>query len=438
MQQILKRLIPIFILLVAISSANAWTKFPIGNTFFWWIIYALILIFFIIAKKRFFNKQDNSNILILKIYLLWNITCIIRALFVAENYWEWKNLVDTAMVLLLPTSIYVSANKDFIQYAFHSYLKYSILCFLILVAFFYDDAFGQFLAPISILLLLFPVIPTKWKAGLIILYLIVILNDIEARSNIIKFTIPLCLSVIYFIPVSFIKVGKVFETARLVLLIIPIVFFVLGVTGTFNIFKIDKYIKGNYETTKVQNGEIVGGSLTADTRTFLYVEVLQSAFKHNYVLFGRTPARGNDSKSFGAHLADELKTGKMERFSNEVSILNLFTWTGIVGVILYFIIFYKATYLAINKSNNIFMKIIGLYVAFRWLYAWVEDFSRIDLYYCFLWFLIGMCYSTKFRQMNNQEMKVWILGIFEKKYRVAYKRQLREQQLKPLIPEKIN
>lgn len=428
MQQILKKLIPIFILLVAISSANAWSKFPIGNTFFWWIINVLILFFFITTKKYFFNQQDYSIILILKLYLFWNIICIARGVFIAENYWEWKNLVDTAMVLLLPISINVSMNKEFIMYVFRSYLKYSIPVFFILIIFFYEDAFGQFLAPISILLLLFPIIPIRWKLGLILLYFIVVISDIEARSNIIKFTIPLCLSCIYFIPTSFVKVGKIFEVARMMLLILPILFFILGVSGQFNVFKIDKYIKGNYETIKVQNGEMVAGNLTADTRTFLYAEVLQSAFKHNYVLFGRSPARGNDSQSFGAHLADELKTGKMERFSNEVSILNLFTWTGLTGVILYFIIFYKATYLAINKSNNIFMKIIGLYVAFRWLYAWVEDFSRVDMYYCFLWFLIGMCYSTKFRQMSNQEMKVWILCIFDKKYRIAYSRLLRKME----------
>jgi hypothetical protein len=189
--------------------------------------------------------------------------------------------------------------------------------------------------------------------------------------------------------------------------------------GVFNVFKMDKYIKGEYKISRSTKGEEKEESLTTDTRTFLYEEVLESAVKHNYSLLGRTPARGNDSASFGSFLADELNTGKMERFSNEVSILNVFTWTGLVGVILYFFIFIKASYLAINKSNNIYVKIIGLYVAFRWTYAWVEDFSRFDLSYLFLWIMIGMCFSRAFRNMTDLELKLWVRGIFEKHYILA-------------------
>ena len=420
-----KKVTIFLVIIISISSANNWTTLPIGNTTFWWIIYAFIIISFINSKRYLFNPLDNSNILFLKLYLWWNIVCIFRGLFVADNYWEWKNLLSAGMVLLIPLSINVSMNREFTQYVFVSYLKYAIFIFILLFTFFYEDAFGQFLAPISILLLFFPIISPKWKVVLLLLYVIVLISDIEARSNIIKFTVPLLLSILYYVPKSFAKIGKIFEFARLTLMIIPLVFFSLGVTGVFNIFSIDRYVKGNYETSKVRNGEIVGGDLTADTRTFLYTEVLQSAFKFDYFVFGRTPARGNESKTFGVHMADELKTGKLERFDNEVSILNVFTWTGLIGVILYLFVFFKSTYLAINRSNNIFIKIVGLYVSFRWVYAWVEDFSRIDLYSCLLWFLIGMCCSIKFRQMNDQEMKLWILGIFENKNRVAYYKLLR-------------
>ena len=106
----------------------------------------------------------------------------------------------------------------------------------------------------------------------------------------------------------------------------------------------------------------------------------------------------------------------MERFSNEVSVLNVFTWTGLIGVLLYFLVFFRASYLAVNKSNNIYMKIVGLYVAFRWAYAWVEDFNRFDLSNLFLWIMIGMCFSNSFRAMNNLEVKFWVRGVFEKRY----------------------
>ena len=106
----------------------------------------------------------------------------------------------------------------------------------------------------------------------------------------------------------------------------------------------------------------------------------------------------------------------MERFANEVSILNVFTWTGILGVVLYFLVFLRATYLAVNKSNSYFMRLIGLNVAFRWAYGWIEDFSRFDLSYLFLWIMIGMCYSKSFRMMNDLQIRYWVNGLIEEKY----------------------
>jgi len=178
-----------------------------------------------------------------------------------------------------------------------------------------------------------------------------------------------------------------------------------------------EYIEGDYKAKVEVDGKISEESLTVDTRTGLYIEVLTSAVKNDYILLGRTPARGNDSLAFGEFLAVELNTGKSERFGNEVSILNVFTWTGVVGVVLYFFIFFRASYLAIHKSNNIFIKIIGLFVAFRWLYAWVEDFSRFDMSNIILWMLISMCFSIEFRNMTNFEFKLWVRGIFSEKFK---------------------
>jgi hypothetical protein len=57
---------------------------------------------------------------------------------------------------------------------------------------------------------------------------------------------------------------------------------------------------------------------------------------------------------------------------------------------------------------------MGINVAFRWAYGWVEDFSVFDLSNIFLWIMIGMCFSESFRKMNDKEIKIWVLGIFQK------------------------
>jgi len=327
------------------------------------------------------------------------------------------------MVLLLPLSIYISTNKEIVQKLINIWITYALPAFFLFLPFFkFGDAIGRYLIPVSFLLLFLPILSLKWKITTLAFTLFVLLGDLGARSNVIKFGVPLILGTFYYFR-FFISV-RLFEISRLVFILIPIILFLLGLSGTFNVFKMNEYITGNYTTKTVIDGRINEESLTVDTRTPIFKEVISSAIKHDYIWLGRSPARGNESASFGLYALEELHTGKMERFSNEVSILNIFTWTGLIGVILYFLLFYWASYLAIKKSNNFFIRIVGLCVAFRWTYAWVEDFSNFDLSYFFLWIMIGMCFSRSFREMTDKEMKLWIKGIFEKRYR---KTELKKQ-----------
>jgi hypothetical protein len=413
----LVKFLSISVILITISSVNANSSLQIGNTFIWWAIYIGILFSFYQSKYEYYNLFNERYILPIKIYLFWNFICIIRGLFIAENYWEWKNLVGMGMVLLLPISIYVSTNKFLVQHLTAMWLKYALPAFILIVPFLHGAALGRYLVPISFLTIFFPLLNTRWKVFSILICLFVIVSDLSARSNVIKFALPFLLSLIYYF--KFLSSVGMLNTLRLILLFLPFLLFTLAVTGKFNVFRMDDYLGNQYTAQVVVNGQLQQESLTADTRSPLYVEVLESAIKYDYVIFGRTPARGNESISFGNFAFDELKTGKLERYVNEVSILNVFTWTGIVGVLLYFYIFYKGTYLAICRSSNTFSKIVGVYVSFRWSYAWVEDFSNFDLSYLFLWLMIGMCFSASFRSMTNMDMKNWVMGILDRSIKTA-------------------
>ncbi len=412
----LRDFIPFGILLITVSSVSAWSILPLGNVFVWWLVQVSLLISIVKVKNIYLKPIDNQGVLLVRVYLIWNLICIIRGAFVADNYWEWKMWVSFSMVLLLPLFINIATNKIMVQNIFRVWIKYAVPAFVLFIPFIYSDAFGSYLAPILLLLLWFPLLPKKWKFIAVILTVFTILAGQTARSNIIKFSVALLFGFVYyfreFIPIITYKIGRVF------LLIAPLLLFVLAITGVFNIFNIEEYVEGDYKSVEVIDGKRKETTAVADTRTFLYAEVLISAIKHNYVLQGRTPARGNDSNFFGLHQLRELKTGKKERYANEVSILNIFTWTGLIGVMLYFLVFLKASYLAVVKSNSFFMKILGLFVAFRWVYAFIEDFSNFNLYYIFLWIMIGMCYSSDFRMMTDEEIKQWLTGVLGKRIQI--------------------
>ena len=384
----------------------------ITSTTVWWAISYFIIILYFFSKTYYFELLNEKNFLFIKIYLIWISICIVRGMFVAENYWDWKGLANNTMALLLPIAAYSATNKVIVQTILAFYVKYGLPLFIVLMLLIRTDAYGFFLMPVSFLLLFLTALSIRQRVVLLFFTAIILFSDLGARSNVIKFALPLIVLTIYFLR-KYLST-KDLEGVRLIFIIAPFVFLTLGITGIFNIFNMSDYL-GEFKTKGLSNeGERIELDMSTDTRSFIYEEVIQSAVNNNYSFFGRTPARGNDSEVFGPTAFEY--TGRDERLENEVGILNVFTWTGIVGVFLYLLIFYRATYLAINRSENIYAKMLGVYVAFRWLYSWVEDINSFSVNYFMLWIMIGLCFSYSFRSMTNYEVTLWVRGIFDNRY----------------------
>lgn len=410
----LHNVIPFTILPVTIFSILPFSNIPgnfIFNTTFWWITQAFIIYVFWLSKKYFFDKSNEQKIMVILWYIWWNIFSIIRGYFIAEDYWDWKGLIGTTFALLLPIVAYTATNKKIMQSILSFFIKYLLPLFLILAFLMAKGAYGFYLAPISFLLLFLPILTFRWKIIMVIIAIVVITADMSARSNVIKFGVPILLSLGYYL--RLLIPNRIFELLRNLIIITPFLLFGLGITGIYNVFSMDQFSDGDYVEVKTnEDGDIIEEDLTADTRTFIYVEVLQTAQKYNSWWIGRSPARGYESETFGeGDLSD-----RGERGSSEVGILNIFNWTGIIGILLFLIVFYKASYLAVNQSNNIFHKLLGLFIAFQWTYSWVENGNFFNLSTFILWLMIGVCFSKSFRSMTNDEIKHWIWGIFDKRY----------------------
>lgn len=401
MKHFLFKLFPYTILLISISSILQWCSLPIGNTFLWWSLQCIILYIFLKLKPQ------KYNILPIKIFLIYLlVSALYGAIFMTENYWDWKLLVSNLMIFSLPLASFVYFNPLLLSRLLNCWLRYAWIILVILIPFLNSDAYGRFLVPFTFFSLLFVTIKGKYKFFILIAFLITIILGSESRSDVLKFTVCLLLGISLYFPTIW-KKRKIILFSSFSLLILPILLFILGASNIFNIFKIEEElgVEGKY-IIKNENGNEY--SALTDTRTFLYVEEIQSAIKNDYVLFGRSIARGYDSMAFGDWADEAMGIKRGERQSCETSILNIFNYFGLLGVVLYFFIFIKASYLAILRSNNLFLPVIGVYVAFRWLFAWIEDFSRFDLNYLFLWIFIGVCYSPIFRSMTNKDFSNWI------------------------------
>lgn len=397
----------LLVLLITLQAGIQWSGLPLGNTFLWW------LIDFITLFTLYQIRKKSSKYIFIELFLAWTIFSTIRGVFVAENYWEWKQLVSGFLCLSIPLFVYAFDKPYVTGIVLKYWFKYALLFFILFISFISKGAYHFYLGPVFLVGCFIPLVPKKWKIILGILLATMLVIDFGARSQVIKSAMVLLVVIgIYFrhlVPYKLIKI------AHWTCYISPIILLALGLTSTFNIFEDLSSNKGKYINKKVVNGQVVEDDLSSDTRTFIYAEVIESALRHNYIIWGRTPARGNDSMAFGAYNAEELKTGKYERHSNELCHTNVFTWLGLIGVILYSLIYLRSSYLAVYKSNNIYIKFLGCFIAFRWAYGWIEDMNRFDIMNISLWMMIAMGSSMQFRSMNNKQFRLWINNIFNRK-----------------------
>lgn len=403
----IKVLISFLVIVLTFPSIGQWLNIKIGETVYWWATNCLLLFSFIAYKIKY-NKYIPKLPIQIKLFMVYVILSAVYGCFMAESYWDWKLLINNFMIYLMPMCFYyvsISANLPII---IRRWCKFAIVAFWLLLPIMQFEAPGKFMIPFSFLIIFWPFIKGKWRYIIFFFFLtIFIFGTLGARSSVIRYLVCAVFSICFIYPQIFKK--KVLKSISFIFLLSPIILFILGVTNVFNVFKIDEYLDINENEYEVQNAYGEKGekeSLTADTRTFLYLETLSSSLNHNYFIQGHSLARGYESPWFRS--TDLTSYSRGERDASEVSILNIYTYMGIIGVILYFMIFLGAVAYVFKYSQNYMMYVIACIVAFRWSFAWLEDFTRFDLNNLFLWIMISMCYSPYFLKMNNNQFRLWI------------------------------
>ncbi len=393
------RILPFTILLISVYSILQWCSIPIGNTFVWWCIQGIILFF---SLKL---KPCGYSIWQIKLYLIYlYISAIYGSIFMVENYWDWKLLIFNLLAYSLPLVAYVYFEPTLLIRTLRVWVKYAWIILLILMPFLWSDAYGRYLAPFTFIALFMPLLNLRYRIYVIVAYIITLVLGIDDRSSTIKFSVAIIFSCLFLLGKFRILFSGIVKFAFITLMIMPAIFFVLGITGIFNIFQIENELGLNGQFMKKNS---LGEDVTAlsDTRTFIYVEEISSAIKHNYVVQGRSIARGYESLAFGRSIDENYGVNRGERGGSEVSIMNIFNYMGIIGVFIYFLIFWGAAYKAVYKSNNIYMPILGLFVAFRWCYAWIHDPMVFHISTFILFVMVGMCYSPVYRGYTNKDFK---------------------------------
>ena len=437
--------IPILLAFLTIASIGQWLNISLGNTTIWWIIETIFLFgtylfainFYYVESNRWSNikrmlivyfykaykKRDKFNLI--KSLLLYKIICkykvenikypipvlvylflillsIITGIFKAEYYWDWKALYNNSLIYLLPLVFVFFSIPEMIKKACQSWIKFAIFSFGLFLPFMQLECPAKFLFPFAFFILFWPDYNKKGIALCAIAFIFVFLfGTLGSRSSVIRFLTSLIFSILFLFKKY---IHKSFFVAISVFLIsIPIILLTLGITGQFNIFKIGDYIDIDVSVESAYS-EGKSENLSSDTRTFLYAETIESALDYDYWLWGNSMSQGYYSPYFA--FADEVE-GRGMRYASEVGILNIFTNLGIIGVISYFIIFLTSIFKVFLFSKNKSLYIVALLVSFRWLFSFLEEFTRFDLNTIFLWIELAMCNSPYFLKMSDNQFKNW-------------------------------
>lgn len=396
--------LPYLIAVMSFLSMQQWMNIPISSTFLCWAVSSLILAAFVVIAFRAYKYSDYRYPVTFIAYYALIVVSACYGIYMSEGYWDYKNLFNKFLAFSLPLSYIYFAQPTKVARTLGVWIVFALVTLWILLPFMQPEAVGRYLVPGAFMLLFFRYLNRKTQIVLLVFFASVfVFGSFGARSNIVRFAVPFLLGLLLY----FKDYTSTFflRSVVVIALVVPLVFLALGVSGVFNVFNFQDYLSEQVYEVDNSFGEDSPENLTDDTRTFIYVEEAVSAIRNDYVLYGRSLARGYDTDYFMQ--ADLDTSDRGERASSEVGILNIFNYMGIIGVVVYMAVFIGCVLSVFIKSENKAMYFVLLYVMYRWIWGWIEDFSNFDMNMIVLWMAIAMCYSGRFLKMNDRQFAAW-------------------------------
>jgi len=361
------------------------------------------------SKLKIVNEKINRNfdsVFYIKLFLYYNLLVLIRGLYDAKSEQDWVVIFSATIPLFLVIhfSIYLAAYKTSISSLIKSFITYGVVLsfFIYLFAPPLSLDFAKSISPIYLMIFMIPFINKKNRIFIIFLTLMSFFSDFSNRSNLLN------ICVAFIITLTFLWRNKswilnLIKGMRFFLLAFPIVFLILGLSGVFNIFLLGDMM----DTYSIEYGGGNKQDLLVDSRTSIYVDVFSQLKKEDSFIFGLGASGKTKTSLSDVSYADFDKVYKEGRRRTESGMLNYIQWGGMIGGLVYFLLFVKASYLGIYKSQNWFCIMLGVWVAFKGLFSFIEDATYFSVSSIFIFFAIGICMSKSIRVLTDSEIKIF-------------------------------
>ncbi|WP_405380789.1 hypothetical protein [Maribacter sp. LLG6340-A2] len=357
------------------------------------------------------NTDHIDKDFYIKLFVFYNILILIRGIFDLESYEDVTTLLSRGIpiALFLPFSIYIGTNllavSNLLRIFFYYLITFSLLLLFSSERNLFD--FAHTISPIYIFILVLPYLKKKYKVVVIIVALVSFFNDLTNRSNLLNITIAILIMSSFYL--KGIVVFKITKIIRSILLFFPVFFLFLGVFNVFNIFKI-----GDFTSSFVIEDNRGQQDLFVDSRTSIYEDVFYEIDKKNAHLFGLGGSGKTETSLIEANWGDFDVIYKEGRRGTESGMLNYIQWGGALGGLIYFLLFVKSSYLGIYNSKNWLSVMLGLWLAYKALFSFIEDALVFNIYSLFIFIPMGLCFNKKFRGLRNSQIYRYVNFIFNK------------------------
>ena len=356
---------------------------------------------------NFLKRMRSEGRTLLHWFLLYGCAVAAHSAFVARSYEQWSYVVNVFLpFILLPCFAIIGSNLALLIKVLRLLLRINLpLSFLFLISGPGDKLqntfYFSYVSAANLYLMVLPIIKAKWKFLILAVTLMGLFWDFENRSNFLNIVFAFLVFVFYLLSRSFLSKSlfrRILNSSRIFLIFLPIVFVLLGATSQFNIFE---YIEDSSKVSSIELTNESGRYVGTDSRTGIYQDARNYLVSSGNWLFG-----GSAAVKYSTHLAlsnADYDAGRLG--SSESGVLGLVLFGGLCYAVLFFMLCYFSSKIAISQSKNRLVKLIGIFVAYKWFFAFIESPLGLTFSWVVLFLAIGMTFNRELRELSDTDIE---------------------------------
>lgn len=366
----------------------------------------ILFMLFYFTNIKYWRTHEFDGKVFLNLYFIYCAITYFRGFLNIDSTKDLINLGSDLLLrsFLVPYFVYLSSLYSSL-YIWKSLIKFGIP--LSFITFFFPPADGMMsfahnVTFLNVFILCIPYVKKKYIMAIIGLVILAVFMNLERRSILLNNLIPF----IILIGWPILRKKNIRKYIFYLLISSPLIFLSLGVIGFFNIFEYASSLDFSLHENSAR-------AFTVDSRTGIYTDVLQELKRKDAYLYGLGGNGKTKTSLTFSTVFDYFSLYKNGRESTESGMLNHIQYGGFLGLLSYGLLLIMAAYKALFESKNDFVKMLGLFMSFKFLYSFIEDQVQFNAhtFYIFLW--IGLCYNKAFRNMSNKTITNFFNIIFK-------------------------